>query len=707
MSGRPLISNSFTELVSYFEKNKNSISALKKISHELQYRNRNRSLPALAEKVTAAIAEAPEETAAEIRTLEREQQYSNTHAPDSWDPRQRTIIELDEYENNIVEAGPGTGKTAVACARVAYLVEECDLESSKILLVSFTRTAVKEIRNRIEAFAETPRNVSGLRICTLDSFTWQALRGAGDDAAIQLTGSYETSIKAFKQQLEDGNTILLDYLEEIEHLVLDEGQDLVGDRAELTIELIKALSPECGVTVFADSAQAIYGFTSDSDNHGSCHSTTVVERLQESHQYDRIFLEEVHRTSDPKLTRLFLDGRKLLLDRKESDYEGWSEIKELITSCSHGTCGKPHEEDLQGKADHLVLYRTRAEVLIASGYLWSEGIPHKIRMSGLVQRIPSWIGRVFGGFDGNLVDREQFNELWKTQIADADVIETTDDAWQLLMEQTGDRNSCAKVARLREILSRERPPIDFIVDESMLAGPVIGTIHASKGREANQVNLMLPPDAFINTDAESPYLTDPVAIAEEERVLFVGATRARNRLMIGKGVKTFASSCDETGRVFKSPRNGKGKQIVEFGLTGDIDLESIVDGRLGEDTGRLQDWLWENRTTMVDLEIRYSHEIKARVLYSVKDEIALALISKQCEKDLWYIAKCVEKKDKSSPLKPSLNVKHIRMTGVSTHVIPESQRERLETPWRHSGFILAPVITGFSIVYFNSWKKKH
>ena len=494
--------------------------------------------------MTSAITEAPEEKPATIYTPEQEQTYSNAHVPDSWDARQRTIIELDEDENKIVEAGPGTGKTAVACARVAYLVEECDLESSKILLVSFTRTAVKELRNRIEAFAETPRNVSGLRICTLDSFTWQALRGAGDDAAAQLTNSYETSIQAFTEQLKNGNTVLLDHLEEIEHLVLDEGQDLVGDRAELTIELIKALNPDCGVTVFADSAQAIYGFTSDSDNHGSCHSTTVVERLQESHEYDRVLLEEVHRTSDPQLTRLFLDGRKLLLDRKESDFESWFKLKELITSCSHGTCGKPHEEDLQGKADHLVLYRTRAEVLIASGYLWSEGIPHKIRMSGIVQRFPAWISRVFGGFDGNSIDREQFNQLWKTQIADADVIETADDAWQLLMEQTGDRNSSAKVVRLREILSRERPPVDFIVDENMLQGPVIGTIHASKGREANQVNLMLPPDTFINTDADSPYLMDPVTIAEEERVLFVGATRARNRLMIGKGVKTFASSCD-------------------------------------------------------------------------------------------------------------------------------------------------------------------
>ena len=114
MSGRPLIGSSFTVLVSYFEKNKKNISALRKISHELQHRNKNKSLPALAEKVTSAITEAPEEKPATIYTPEQEQTYSNAHVPDSWDARQRTIIELDEDENKIVEAGPGTGKTAVA-----------------------------------------------------------------------------------------------------------------------------------------------------------------------------------------------------------------------------------------------------------------------------------------------------------------------------------------------------------------------------------------------------------------------------------------------------------------------------------------------------------------------------------------------------------------------------------------------------------------
>ena len=57
-----------------------------------------------------------------------------------------------------------------------------------------------------------------------------------------------------------------EYLESVEHLVVDEAQDIVGIRAELlVVEIIRKLSSSCGVTVFADEAQAIYGFADDGE----------------------------------------------------------------------------------------------------------------------------------------------------------------------------------------------------------------------------------------------------------------------------------------------------------------------------------------------------------------------------------------------------------------------------------------------------------
>lgn len=47
-----------------------------------------------------------------------------------------------------VDAGPGTGKTVVACARQDYLINEEDTEPSNIRVISFTRAAVAEICDR-------------------------------------------------------------------------------------------------------------------------------------------------------------------------------------------------------------------------------------------------------------------------------------------------------------------------------------------------------------------------------------------------------------------------------------------------------------------------------------------------------------------------------------------------------------------------------
>ena len=47
-------------------------------------------------------------------------------------------------------AGPGTGKTRVMTRRVAYLIEEARVEPSKILALTFSRAAARELRERLE-----------------------------------------------------------------------------------------------------------------------------------------------------------------------------------------------------------------------------------------------------------------------------------------------------------------------------------------------------------------------------------------------------------------------------------------------------------------------------------------------------------------------------------------------------------------------------
>jgi DNA helicase-2/ATP-dependent DNA helicase PcrA len=71
----------------------------------------------------------------------------------AWDyelsPEQR---EYASYAARILRlvAGPGTGKTRVMTRRVAYLIEEEEVDPSSILALTFSRAAARELRQRLE-----------------------------------------------------------------------------------------------------------------------------------------------------------------------------------------------------------------------------------------------------------------------------------------------------------------------------------------------------------------------------------------------------------------------------------------------------------------------------------------------------------------------------------------------------------------------------
>ena len=69
---------------------------------------------------------------------------------------------------------------------------------------------------------------------------------------------------------------------------------------------------------------------------------------------------------------------------------------------------------------------------------------------------------------------------------------TLDQAWRLLHRLGATASGAALDLRaLRRLLSRVRPPVELTQTEVGATGPILGTIHASKGREANTVSLML------------------------------------------------------------------------------------------------------------------------------------------------------------------------------------------------------------------------
>lgn len=76
----------------------------------------------------------------------------------------------------LVLAGPGAGKTFVITNRVKYLTEECAIPSEKILVVTFSKAAALEMRERFERMTQGKRY--HVRFGTFHSVFFQILRVA-------------------------------------------------------------------------------------------------------------------------------------------------------------------------------------------------------------------------------------------------------------------------------------------------------------------------------------------------------------------------------------------------------------------------------------------------------------------------------------------------------------------------------------------------
>jgi superfamily I DNA/RNA helicase len=62
---------------------------------------------------------------------------------------QKAVVGCDSEKSIRLLGGPGTGKTKCLIHRVAYLQEEKSAKNSDIVLITFTRFAAREIRERL------------------------------------------------------------------------------------------------------------------------------------------------------------------------------------------------------------------------------------------------------------------------------------------------------------------------------------------------------------------------------------------------------------------------------------------------------------------------------------------------------------------------------------------------------------------------------
>lgn len=92
---------------------------------------------------------------------------------------QQKVVEYNGNKPLLVEAGPGSGKTRVIIERVKFLINELKVNPSSLLVITFTRKAANELKDRLSE--DIPKNIiNEMQISTIHSFCIDFLKKRGN-----------------------------------------------------------------------------------------------------------------------------------------------------------------------------------------------------------------------------------------------------------------------------------------------------------------------------------------------------------------------------------------------------------------------------------------------------------------------------------------------------------------------------------------------
>ncbi len=465
------------------------------------------------------------------------------------------IIKSSLASRILVNAGPGTGKTHTVIERLKYIdVNEKDIMPDSVLVLCFSRSAVKVIRDRLaEAIdkGEILPYAKRFTIMTFDSFaTWYLMQT--EPKRNLAYNSYDDRIKMFIREYESNVKILNDGLS---YLIVDEIQDLVGVRAELVQSLLKNIN--CGFLLLGDECQAIYDYQITDERE--MNATKLYEWLEKS--FDT--LEEYELTRDwrhtSSLGKMFDPLRQSMLYRpfniqKEelakilNSYDVSDISAEDVIRCCNGEGRRAILSWSNGDA-----YRQSQEL-----YLSDVGIKHTVLTGARRLCFRKEIAMALSCYTQNTIDQRTFMKL----AAEADIDrESAKLLWSgILFTTDKDDEDYIPIEVLRRALLSERRVDETLISESD-ADVVISTIHKAKGREFDTV--------LLNQ-------TGNIESSDSIKVYYVALTRAKKDLVVRRSRGHYGNRDLQVDRGRYIEVNRRNLKRIELGIDGDIDPNGFV-----------------------------------------------------------------------------------------------------------------------------------
>ena len=150
-------------------------------------------------------------------------------------PAQREAVEAIDGPLLIV-AGPGSGKTRVISHRVAYLIRVCGISPYRILAVTFTNKAAREMKDRLQRLVGT--RVDQLSVGTFHGFCAALLRRDGHHIGLDSSFSIyddEDQMGLLKQAMAEADVDPRHYPPRAIHSVISRAKSLLMDSQSLSL----------------------------------------------------------------------------------------------------------------------------------------------------------------------------------------------------------------------------------------------------------------------------------------------------------------------------------------------------------------------------------------------------------------------------------------------------------------------------------------
>ncbi|MCL2484907.1 MAG: UvrD-helicase domain-containing protein [Endomicrobia bacterium] len=463
---------------------------------------------------------------------------------------------LDEYQLSVVKnnkkqlliiAGPGSGKTTVLTKRIAFAVSENNISPENCLAITFTRRAAKEMQDRLNLLLT--KNYSNVNVHTFHSLCFSILKENASKAGLNLDFKvaskeemslsksddnmlgFDDLISLTLKLLNDNPDIAKSYKETFKYISIDEYQDI----DETQYELIRLLThSNANLCVIGDPNQAIYGFRGgDSkffNNFTKDYPDAEIINLKNNYRSTETIVNASNQIVDSHniIAKYDRPHEKITIhtaptDKAEAEFVV-STIEKMIGGHSFfsiDTNRSAGEETNLSFSDFAVLYRSASQLPPIIEALKRSGMPYvKLSNDLLCDKKP--VVKLLSLLTDEKPVIEQLGKLNKefSDKIDDNILQYFT---KLAQTYTTKNEFIHEVSMLSEI-----DTLDKRADRISLL-----TLHSSKGLEFKCVFIVgLEQDIIPFYRAKTQDEKE-----EERRLLYVGMTRAEQRLFLTRSIK--------------------------------------------------------------------------------------------------------------------------------------------------------------------------